>query len=336
MRPSVCKAVGLLWLLTGLHTATALCRAGTAATESTILVGGSVRFPLRNDSQGMFEVVMGRLHPYIGILAWKSNSPESPHWVNQSYRDRVSFQRDAFIELRAVGPGDQGTYEIQTIYFGRELYNVDNFELRVVEPMSTPTVEVSCNLSHLTLNCSTVSGCPVTYRWERRSQDPGVGNTTFPGAVLYLLDPGQLNYTYTCVTEDCCSRYTVNATLHCDILPGEPWSGWQIAVAVLIGGGLILIILAVCLRLWRGVYMQNALDHPVNFSTVKSSAHSHSELNSNSVEKQEKTFLQSKGIEEGDNMGHVTVYFGETKLNGRPEESRVLVIRDMEELDKCR
>ncbi|XP_032903258.1 uncharacterized protein LOC116989788 [Amblyraja radiata] len=324
MRPSVCKAVGQLWLLTGLYTV-AMCRAGTTATAgsiTTVPVGGSVRFPLLHHSLERFRVAMGRLHPYHGILAWKSSSPESPHWVNPSYRDRVCFQRDAFIELRALGPGDQGTYEIETIYFGRELYNLDNFELRVVEPMSTPTVEVSCNSSHLTLICSTVSGFPVTYRWERRSQDPGVGNATFPGAVLYLLDPGLLNYTYTCVTEDCCSRYTVNATLPCDILPGEPWSGWQIAVAVLIGGVLILIIFAVWLRHRRSVSMQNALDHPVNFPTVKSSAHSHSELDSNSVEKQEKAFLQSKGIEEGDNMGHVTVYFGEnTKLNGRPEES---------------
>ncbi|XP_055522286.1 uncharacterized protein LOC129716439 [Leucoraja erinacea] len=220
----------------GLHTA-ALCRAGTAATAgsiTTIPVGGTVMFPVLHHSQERFEVAMGRVHPDLAILAWKSDSPEYPYMVRPSYRNRVHFRRDTFIELRAVRPGDQGTYEVQTNYLGKELRNRDreHFELRVIEPMSTPTVEVSHNSSHLTLNCSTTSGCPVTYRWERRSQDPGVGNATFPGAVLYLQHPGQHICAYSCVAEDCCSSRAVPAMLHCNAQPRGSMSRWVIVLSV--------------------------------------------------------------------------------------------------------
>ncbi|XP_032883425.1 uncharacterized protein LOC116977168 [Amblyraja radiata] len=261
---SICKTMGLLWLLTGLYTVE-LYRAGMVATVgsiTTIPVGGTVRFPLLHYSQEKVKVRMRRIDPYIGILGWKSNSPEFPHWINSSYRDRVHFRRDAFIELRAVGPSDQGAYEVQTIYNGSEMWKRDHFMLRVVEPMSTPTVEVSCNLSHLTLNCSTVSGCLVTYRWEQRSQDPGVENATFPGAVLYLPNTGQLNYTYTCVTEDCCSNHAVPATLQCNNLPRGSRNRWMIVLTMF-----LLVVVAV-LCVWTSYRHRNprqyreCLTHP--------------------------------------------------------------------------
>ncbi|XP_078272334.1 uncharacterized protein LOC144603066 [Rhinoraja longicauda] len=74
---------------------------------------------------------MWRVHPDLPILDWKSYSPESPSWIHPSYRDRVRFRLDGY---RAVGPCDQGTYEIETNYYGRELRNHDvvHFELLVV------------------------------------------------------------------------------------------------------------------------------------------------------------------------------------------------------------
>ncbi|XP_032905343.1 uncharacterized protein LOC116991099 [Amblyraja radiata] len=160
----------------GLHTA-ALCRAGTAAIAgsiTTVPVGGTVRFPVLHHSQERFEVAMGRVHPDLAILAWKSDSLEYPYIVRPSYRDRVRFRRDTFIKLGAVRSGDQGTYEVQTNYLGRELRNRDRerFELRVVEPMSTPTVEVSYNSSHLTVNCSTFSGCLIIARGSTPAPTP--------------------------------------------------------------------------------------------------------------------------------------------------------------------
>ncbi|XP_078252028.1 uncharacterized protein LOC144591896, partial [Rhinoraja longicauda] len=202
---------------------------------------------------------MGRVDPDLAILAWRSDSPEDPYLIRPSYRARVRFRPHDFIELRSVGLGDQGTYEVQTNYFGRELRNRDRerFELRVVEPMSTPTVEVSRNSSHVTLHCSTASGCPVTYRWERRSQDPGVGNATFPGAVLHLPDPdpGQRTCTYTCVAEDCCSSRAVPAALHYSVRPGGSRSRWAILFAVIL---LAVILLAVAvLGVWASYLCSN-------------------------------------------------------------------------------
>ncbi|XP_032890264.1 uncharacterized protein LOC116981362 [Amblyraja radiata] len=292
MRPSDCKAVGLLRLLAGLYTV-ALCRAGTTATRGSITTRcKAVRFPLRHDSQE--KLVMSRLNPNIGILGWKSSSPEYPHIVISSYKDRIIFRRDAFIELRDVGPGDQGTYEIS--YYGRKLFDRDLFELRVVEPMSTPTVGVSCNSSHLTLNCFTVSGCSVTYQWERRSQDPGVGNATFPRAIMRLLNTGQHNNT--CIAEDCCSSHAVTAKLLCHTPLGGSWTGWMIAAVVLIP--VVVLILAFSLHRWR-VLKQKTMQFVASFRNVKSSVHSHSELDSNSVEQQQIAFLQANGIEEGNN-----------------------------------
>ncbi|XP_032903451.1 hepatocyte cell adhesion molecule-like [Amblyraja radiata] len=267
MRRSIWKAGCLLRLLAGLHTA-ALCRVGTSATAgsiTTVPVGGTVRFPVLHHSQERFEVAMGRIHPDLAILAWKSDSPEYPYMVRPSYRDRVHFRRDAFIELRALRPGDQGTYEVQINYLGRDLRNRDRerFELRVVEPMSTPTVEVSRNSSHLTLDCSTVSGCPVTYRWERRSQDPGVGNATFPGAVLYLPDPGQhtCTCTYTCIAEDCCSRRVSDAfpaTLLSVALPGGSKSRWAIVLSVFLLAAILLAVILLAVACWETGHRNSA------------------------------------------------------------------------------
>ncbi|XP_055521466.1 uncharacterized protein LOC129715620 [Leucoraja erinacea] len=271
MRRSIGKVDGLMWLLAGLHTA-ALCRAGTAATAgsiTTIPVGGTVMFPILHHSQERFEVAMGRVHPDLAILAWKSDSPEYPYMVRPSYRNRVRFRRDTFIELRAVRPGDQGTYEVQTNYLGKELRDRDreHFELRVIEPMSTPTVEVSHNSSHLTLNCSTTSGCPVTYRWERRSQDPGVGNATFPGAVLYLPHPGQHTCAYSCVAEDCCSSRAVPATLHCHAQPRGSRSRWVIVLSVSL---LAVILLTVAvLGVWASNLRRNRAEQGAGCGTGK-------------------------------------------------------------------
>ncbi|XP_055503242.1 uncharacterized protein LOC129704262 isoform X1 [Leucoraja erinacea] len=242
MRPSDCKAVGLLWLwlLAGLSTV-ALCRAGTTTITVTITtLCKMVPLPLRNDRQEW--VVMRRLDPNIEILRWKSSSPERLHIVNSSYKDRIMYQQ-AFIELRDVGPSDEGTYKIT--YYGSDL--IDLFELRVVEPMSTPAVGDSCNSSLITLNCFIDDGCTVTYQWERRSQDPGVGNATFPRHILRLLNTGQHNYT--CIGEDCCSSHAVTANLLCDSLLRRSRSRGMIAAPV-VGLIPVALILVLSLYLW--------------------------------------------------------------------------------------
>ncbi|XP_078287910.1 zinc-binding protein A33-like [Rhinoraja longicauda] len=98
----------------GLHTA-ALCGTRTSATVgsvTTVPVGGTVRFPVQPHN-----------HEKIRVAMW----------------DIVHFRLDGVIELWAVGLGDQGTYEIETNYYGRELRNhdVEHFELRVDQVKSS-------------------------------------------------------------------------------------------------------------------------------------------------------------------------------------------------------
>ncbi|XP_078272260.1 uncharacterized protein LOC144603009 [Rhinoraja longicauda] len=93
-----------------------------------------VRFPVQPHSHEKIRVSMWRVRPDLPILDWKSGSPESPSWIDPSYRDRVRFRLDGIIELWDVGLGDQGTYEIETNYYGREPRNHDvvHFELLVI------------------------------------------------------------------------------------------------------------------------------------------------------------------------------------------------------------
>ncbi|XP_078271855.1 nuclear factor 7, brain-like [Rhinoraja longicauda] len=117
----------------GLHTA-ALCGTRTSATVgsvTTVPMGGMVRFPVQPHSHEKIRLSMWRVHSDLPIMDGKSYSPESPSWITPSYRDRVRFRLDGAIELSAVGPGDQGTYEIETNYYGRN-HDVVHFELRVV------------------------------------------------------------------------------------------------------------------------------------------------------------------------------------------------------------
>ncbi|XP_078272332.1 uncharacterized protein LOC144603064 [Rhinoraja longicauda] len=77
MRRSLCTAVHLLYLLTGLHTA-AVCGTRTSATVgsvTTVTMGGMVRFPVQPHSHEKIRVSMWRLHPDLPILDWKSYSP---------------------------------------------------------------------------------------------------------------------------------------------------------------------------------------------------------------------------------------------------------------------
>ncbi|XP_062903450.1 uncharacterized protein LOC134346078 [Mobula hypostoma] len=203
------KAEMLLWILTVLPTVVQ-CRAAVVSPDSitTVPVGGSVHFPILHGSEDKYEVTLGKTSPnQLKILAWMSDRPESPYVIRPSYRNRIHFRRDGVIEMRGIKMSDQGTYEVQTNYFGRELRkrDRDQFEIHVVEPVSEPIVEISRNASHVTLNCTALGSGQITYRWERQT-DAAVGNDTVHGALLVLQNDGLSGHTYNCIAEDCCSR----------------------------------------------------------------------------------------------------------------------------------
>ncbi|XP_062903453.1 uncharacterized protein LOC134346081 [Mobula hypostoma] len=203
------KAEMLLWILTVLPTVVQ-CRAAVASSDSitTVPVGGSIHFPILHASEDKYEVTLGKTSPnQLKILAWMSNRPETPYVIRPSYRNRIHFRRDGVIEMQGIKTSDQGTYEVQTNYFGRELRNRDRdqFEIHVVEPVSEPVVEISRNTSHITLKCTALGSGQITYRWERQT-DAAVGNDTVHGALLVLQNDGLSGHTYNCIAEDCCSR----------------------------------------------------------------------------------------------------------------------------------
>ncbi|XP_051899646.1 SLAM family member 9-like isoform X1 [Pristis pectinata] len=250
MQHSSGKAGELLWILAALHSVT-LCRATASASVdsvTTIPVGGSIRFPILHSSEEKYEVTLGQISPSnLKILAWKSDSPETPYVIRPSYRHRVHFQQGDFIELRDVQLSDHGTYEVQTNYFGSELRNRDReqFELCVGELVSEPEVQITRNSSHLTLSCSAVSSSSITYRWESWT-DTGVGNYTFYGTVLYLLNDGLNGHTYTCIAEDRCSlqsSHPVTANLpRVDRVIGSR-SYWTIILVLLVLAVLGILVL---------------------------------------------------------------------------------------------
>lgn len=73
----------------------------------------------------------------------------------------------------------------------------------------------------------------------------------------------------------------------------------MIAAFVLIPVEVLILVLS--LYHWRNVLKQKTMQLVVRFRNVKSSVHSQSELDSNSVEQQQIAFLQANGIEEGNN-----------------------------------
>ncbi|XP_062903940.1 uncharacterized protein LOC134346493 isoform X2 [Mobula hypostoma] len=203
------KAEMLLWILTVLPTVVQ-CRAAMASPDSitTVPVGGSVHFPILHGSEDMYEVTLEKTSSnQLKIVAWMSDRPQSPYVIQPSYMNRIHFRRDGVIEMRGIKMSDQGTYEVQTNYFGRELRNrdLDQFEIHVFEPVSEPIVEISRNASHVTLNCTALGSRQITYRWERQT-DAAVGNDTFHGALLVLQDDGLSGHIDNCIAEDCCSR----------------------------------------------------------------------------------------------------------------------------------
>ncbi|XP_059813481.1 uncharacterized protein LOC132385431 [Hypanus sabinus] len=240
------KAEKLLWILAVLPTVVQ-CRVAVASPDSitTVLAGGSVHFPILHVSEDKYEVTLWKTSPnQLNILAWMSDRPESPYVIHPSYRNRVHFRSDGVIEMRGINMSDQGTYEVQTNYFGRELRNRDReqFEIHVVEPVSEPTVEISRNASHVTLNCSALGTGQVTYRWERQTDAAG-GNVTFHGALLFLQNDGLSGHTYNCIAENCCSRQ-ISLPVSADLNPAsESRNYWASVLSFIVLSVVVMLIL---------------------------------------------------------------------------------------------
>ncbi|XP_072890804.1 uncharacterized protein [Hemitrygon akajei] len=244
------KAEKLLWILAVLPTVVQ-CRAAVAspALITTVLAGESVHFPILHVSEDKYEVTLGKTSPnQLKILAWMSDRPESPYVIRPSYRNRIHFRRDGVIEMRGIKQSDQGTYEVQTNYFGRELRNRarEQFEIHVVEPVSEPIVEISRNASHVTLNCTALGNGQITYRWERQTEAAG-GNYTFHGALLILQNDGLSGHTYNCIAENCCSRQ-ISLPVSADLNPAsESRNYWASVLSFIVLSVVVMLILGLCL-----------------------------------------------------------------------------------------
>ncbi|XP_067884133.1 SLAM family member 9-like [Heterodontus francisci] len=265
MKYSDWKAMEILRLFAVLHCIT-LCSAATSAPLNSVAnlrTGEDVRFPINYHSDEKYEVTFRRRSPIsLKILAWNSEQPDRPYRIHPYYTQRVQFHRDGFIELQSVHLDDEGVYEIQTDYLGRQLRNnnQDLFELHVFEPVSQPLVVITGNCSsNRKLNCSISRGTKVTCRWQSQSVD-GVSNYTFHGAVLQLGNlRGQEPHTYTCIVENPVSEES-SEPVTAELCDGDqdrgPRNHW---ISVLIAAFSFIILASVmALGIWRRQRMRNS------------------------------------------------------------------------------
>ncbi|XP_048472921.1 signaling lymphocytic activation molecule-like isoform X2 [Rhincodon typus] len=157
----------------------------------------------------------------IQICTKALNNPEK---CSNEFGQRIRLNlTDYSLEIQSLTKSDQGWYEVNAR--SEQNVHVEVMELRVYEPVSIPTIEVTnvpfsetCNIS---LQCSAENGSNLTYSWWTGGEEVGIDklhSVTNDGRRLQMfVYPNSTNRAYNCTVRNPVSEATYMITLepHC-------------------------------------------------------------------------------------------------------------------------
>ncbi|XP_048376308.2 SLAM family member 5-like isoform X3 [Stegostoma tigrinum] len=153
-----------------------------------------------------------------------TKSQNNPAKCSDDFRQRVRLNlSDYSLEIKSLTKSDQGWYEVNAR--SEQVVHAELMELRVYEPVSIPSIEVTdmlfnetCNVS---LKCSVENGSDLTYSWWTGGEEvrtDKLQSVTHDGRRLQLLVyPNSTNRAYNCTVKNPVSEATCMITLepHC-------------------------------------------------------------------------------------------------------------------------
>ncbi|XP_048376307.2 SLAM family member 5-like isoform X2 [Stegostoma tigrinum] len=157
-----------------------------------------------------------------------TKSQNNPAKCSDDFRQRVRLNlSDYSLEIKSLTKSDQGWYEVNAR--SEQVVHAELMELRVYEPVSIPSIEVTdmlfnetCNVS---LKCSVENGSDLTYSWWTGGEEvrtDKLQSVTHDGRRLQLLVyPNSTNRAYNCTVKNPVSEATCMITLepHCKQAP---------------------------------------------------------------------------------------------------------------------